>query len=91
LTTLPPFQINLGNYSFVWEDIGGSYDVYTYGRADSHVCRVFPYKPGDKDLLSNKMYTVKAAGYPGIGNLEQMVKGADLIEYVDSIRRGRGM
>jgi hypothetical protein len=82
----------VGPYSLEWEAAGKSYDVYYYGRKDQHVCRVFPYK-GEEGTIgqASKMFTVKATEYPGIGSLEQMVKGADLLEYIDSIRMGRGM
>jgi len=84
--------VALLNYHLEWDSVSKSYDVYYLGMKDKHVCRVFPYG-GESGTLNDpkKMFTVKAVNYPGVGNIEQMVKGADLPEYVDSLRKGRGM
>jgi hypothetical protein len=81
----------LGDFTFEWLSLSKYYSVFLYGRRDKLVCEVHPYKgvKPDNILEPKNMYTVKAQDYPGTGNLEQMVKGSDLLEYVDSLRRGR--
>jgi hypothetical protein len=84
----------LGHYWLEWTPTGQLFDVYLLGgvgRKDQHICQVLPYKGIKPENITDpkQMYTVKAKDYPGIGNLEQMVKGSDLLDYIDSIRRGR--
>lgn len=86
--------ITVSGYLFDWKVTGPNYvaDVYYKVAAKEYlVCQVLPYKGIKPENITDpkQMYTVKAKDYPGIGNLEQMVKGSDLLDYVDSIRRGR--
>ena len=80
-----------GGFTFYWIDREKNYSV-THGSIAGIVCSVVPYKNEAGTLgQDSKMFTVKASNYPGIGQLEQMVKGSDLLDYIDSIRMGRGM
>jgi len=85
------YAYHLGNFQFYWISKDTYYEVTHYGRTGI-ICQVHPYK-GEEGTLGqdSKMFTVIAHDYPGVGKLEQMVKGADLLEYIDSIRMGRGM
>lgn len=91
MITKPDESLSIGNFHLVWNVATSFYDVYYYGRSDRHICQVHPYKQ-EKNTISQpgKMFTIKAVNYPGIGNLEQMVKQQDLFEYIDSLRIGRG-
>lgn len=87
-------EIILGEFTFKWFPLSGLYDVYT-GEPKGKlypplICRVIPYK-NEYGTLGNdsKMFTVTADDYPVIGHLEQMVKGSDLLEYIESVRMGR--
>jgi hypothetical protein len=72
------------------------WDVYPRGLmfdTKNLICCIqeMPYKnPVTGDFGSSKrMYTVTAKDYPGVGNLEQVVKGDDLENYLDSVYEGR--
>jgi hypothetical protein len=82
--------LTAGSFIFYWTDRDKSYSV-THPSHLGIICKVYPYAGEAHHQLSDprKMYTVKADKYPGIGNLEQMVKGSDLMEYVESILMGR--
>jgi len=83
--------VQYGGFTLYWIDRSKSYKV-THPSHLGIICEVYPYK-GEADTLGepSKMFTVKADKYPGIGNLEQMVKDSDLMEYLESIRMGRAL
>lgn len=76
-------------FDFTWKPASKLWDVLYHG-ADK-VCQVIPYNNEYHADFANpkKMYTVKAENYPGVGTVEQMVKGSDLLEYIESIQLGR--
>ena len=82
--------ISLGGFTLYWTERDRNYAV-THPSHLGIICRVYPYNGEAHHQLGDtkKMYTVKADKYPGVGNLDQMVKGADLPEYLESIRMGR--
>lgn len=82
--------VPLGDFMLYWYQRTKTYSV-THPNVPGVVCTVIPYKSEENTLgTAGKMFTVKADNYPGIGNLEQMVKQQDLLDYLDSIRMGRG-
>jgi hypothetical protein len=89
-TTTGDYATGLGGFLLYWSTRDKSYTV-THPNIMGVVCKVYPYK-GEEGTLSDpsKMFTVKADNYPGVGSLEQMVKGSDLQDYLDSVRLGRG-
>ncbi len=90
-------MITFNGYGFTWNPVDLNWTVsFSVKRTatiiGNDICIVEPYKGEYHTDFTNpkKMYTVKADNYPGVGKLDQMVKGSDLLEYIDSIRMGRG-
>lgn len=91
----------VGDYDFTWLPASKLWRISAVRHQrtgysamySQEICQVLPYKDEYHTEFYNakKMYTVKASSYPGIGELEQMVRGSDLQAYIDSIRMGRGM
>jgi hypothetical protein len=75
------------------------WDVYAHGLVnvnDRHLCRVeiMPAAGGiiaDEYDFANphKAYRVMAKDLPDVGDLNQIVKGEDLIGYLEAVRRAR--
>lgn len=82
--------IKQADYTLYWDEKGAYYAV-THPSIGGLLCKIYPYKGEAHHNLADpkKMYTIKADNFPGVGQLDQMVKGSDLPDYLDSVRAGR--
>lgn len=74
------------------QGLDNTWDAYWYGRVMTQMCQVeiMPSKvPVDGAIFGNKhrVYKVTAENVPLIGHLEQVVRGEDLHEYLESVCR----
>lgn len=77
------------------------WDVYPSGInglcGTGHLCRV-EIMPGRGGVVEDqydfgnphKAYRVLATDFPGVGNLNQIVRGEDLVNYLESVAYARG-